>query len=158
MIETAQHLAQGYHSINPYLIVKGTAEAIEFYKQAFGATELMRLTNAQGRIIHAEVQIGDSVVMMAEESPNFPLLRGPQGLGASPVQIHLYVEDVDAVAKRAIEAGASIIMPIVDAGEDRRGGLTDPFGHIWWIATRLQDISRAEITRQFEESQSKSNH
>jgi PhnB protein len=153
MPDKAKHLTEGYHSINPYMIIKGTGEALEFYKKAFGATELMRLTNAQGRIIHAEMQIGDSVVMMAEESPNYPLLRGPQGSDRSSMQVHLYVEDVDAVAQKAIAAGATVLMPVADAGEDRRGGLTDPWGHIWWIATRVQDISRAEIEQKFKESQ-----
>ena len=117
------------------MILKGTAEALEFYRTPLGATELMRLTNTQGRIIHAEMQIGNSVVMMAEESPNYPLLRGPQGSDRSSMQIHLYVEDVDAIAKQALAAGATVLMPVADAGEDRRGGLTNPFGHIWWIAT-----------------------
>jgi PhnB protein len=115
MRDTAKHLAQGYHSINPYLILKGTAEAIAFYQQAFGATELMRLTNAQVRIIHAEIQIGDSIVMLAEESPNYPLLRGPQGLNISPMQVHLHVTDVDAVAKQALAGvNPSILRRVVN--------------------------------------------
>lgn len=146
----AKHLAEGYHSITPYLIVQGAAQAIEFYKQAFGATELLRLTDATGRVRHAEVQIGDSVIMLADEPPNFSVMRGPQAFDGSSVQLFLYVVDVDAVAQRAITAGATVLIPVTDSEEDRHGGLKDPFGHIWWIATRIQDWSRAEIRRRFE--------
>lgn len=152
MTSKTKYLAEGYHAITPYLVIQRAAQAIEFYKQAFGARELLRLTDSTGRVRHAEIQIGDSVIMLTDEPPDFPIMRGPQAFDGSAVQLFLYVGDVDAVAQRAIAAGATVLRPITDSDEDRRDGLKDPFGHIWWIATRIQDVSRAEIQRRFEAS------
>lgn len=150
MTTGAQPAPDGYHTVTPYLIVADAAGAIEFYKQAFGATELMLLTDSGGQVRHAEVIIGDSPIMLVDEPPEFPAMRGPRSLGGSPVHIYLYVEDVDAVAGKAIAAGAEVLMPVEDQAEDRRGGFTDPFGHVWWIATRIEDVTREEIKKRFE--------
>lgn len=150
MTNTAKHIAQGYHSLTPYLVIRDAAGAIEFYKQAFGATELMRLTDISGRVRHAEIQIGDSVLMIADENPDYPFMRSLPSFGGSPIHFYLYVENVDALAKQAIAAGAKVLFPIQDESEDRRGGLTDPFGHIWHIATRIEEISRQELQRRFD--------
>jgi PhnB protein len=138
-------IPEGYHSVTPYLIVKGAAKAIEFYKQAFGATELGRMTAPDGKIGHAEIQIGDSRVMLADEFPEMDS-RGPESLGSTPVMIHLYVEDVDAVAKQATAAGARELRPVKDQFYgDRSGMFADPFGHQWNIATHVEDLSAEEI-------------
>jgi PhnB protein len=110
----------------------------------------MRLTDAEGKIRHAEIKIGNSPLMLAGEFPEFPEMRSPQALGGSPVHIYLYVEDVDKVANQAIAAGARVLMPVQDQNEDRRGGLVDPFGHVWWVASRIENLSREEIQQRFE--------
>jgi PhnB protein len=136
-------LPQGYHTATPYLIVSGAANAIEFYRQAFGATESLRIADPNGKVRHAEIKIGDSPIMLTDEFPEFPTMRRPQSLGGSPLHIYLYVEDVDALASQAIAAGAKVLMPVEDQSDgDRRGGLTDPFGHVWWIATRNRAETR----------------
>jgi len=147
-------IPEGFHTVTPYLIVEGAAGAIEFYKEAFGAAELLRMEDAEsGRIMHAEIQIGDSPVMLADEPTGFPGMRGPRALGGSPVHIFLYVEDADATMDRAISAGAKVLEPAQDypAEGDRRGGFEDPFGFVWWVATRIEDISREEIQRRYDE-------
>lgn len=137
----------GYHTVTPYLIIKRAADAIEFYKKALGATELMRMPQPDGRIGHAELKIGDSHVMLADEFPE-KNIRGPKSLGGSPVTIHLYVEDVDAVAKRAVAAGAKELMPVTDQFYgDRAGKFEDPFGHLWYISTHKEDLSPEEIAK-----------
>jgi PhnB protein len=134
------------HAI-PYLCVKGAAEAIEFYKKAFGATEVMRMGQPDGRIGHAEIKIGNAPIMLADEFPEMGVLS-PQTLGGTPVTIHLYVEDVDALAKQAIAAGARVLRPIGDQFYGDRGGkLEDPFGHAWWIATHKEDLSPEEMQK-----------
>lgn len=154
MATAAKHVREGYHSIAPYIVYKDGAQAIQFYKEAFGALELMRLTKPSGQISHAEIQIGDSILMLVDEKepPSLPFMRSAQTLGGSPVELHLYVSDVDAVFAQAMAAGATQVMPVSDAGEDRRGGIMDPFGLVWWLATRVEDWSREEITRRFEAS------
>jgi uncharacterized glyoxalase superfamily protein PhnB/SAM-dependent methyltransferase len=128
------------------LVIKDAASAIAFYKQAFGATELMRLADPGGKVRHAEIKIGDSPLMLADEFPEFPTMRSPQSLGGSPLHIYLYVEDVDALASQAIAAGAQVLMAVEDQPDgDRRGGLTDPFGHVWWLATHKEDVSSKEM-------------
>jgi len=143
MSSKVKPIPDGYHTVTPYLIIKGAADAIDFYKRAFGATELFRMPQPDGRIGHAEIKIGDSPIMLADEHPEMGF-RGPQTLGGSPVSILLYVEDVDAVFNQAITAGAKQDRPVEDKFYgDRGGSLTDPFGHIWHIATHQEDVSPA---------------
>jgi PhnB protein len=140
-------IPDGYHSVTPYLCVKGAAQAIEFYKKAFLATERMRIAQPDGRVGHAELQVGDSVIMLSDEFPEIGA-RSPQSLGGSPVGIHLYVEDADAIFSQAVAAGAKIKRPIADQFYgDRLGGVEDPFGHNWWISTHKEDLSPQEIER-----------
>lgn len=138
-------IPDGMHSVTPHLVCAGAADAIEFYKKAFGATEMMRVPDTQGRLMHACVQIGDSQVMLVDEMPEWGAL-GPKSLKNSPVTIHLQVEDADAVVARAVAAGAKILMPVEDAfWGDRYGKIEDPFGHHWSIATHVRDVSPAEL-------------
>jgi PhnB protein len=143
-------IPDGYHTATPCLIVKGAAEAVEFYKKAFGAVETMRCDMPGGKVGHVEFQIGDSRIMMADEFPEWGCL-GPQSVGGSPVSICLYVEDVDVRFAQAIAAGATAVMPVKDQFYgDRSGKLTDPFGHVWTIATHIEDVSIEEIHRRME--------
>jgi len=129
------------------LIIKDAARAIEFYKKAFGATELMRMAQPDGRIGHAEIRIGDSPIMLADEFPEMGH-RSPQSLGGSPVSILLYVEDVDALFNQAVSAGAKVQKPVQDQFYgDRIGGVTDPFGHVWYIATHKEEVSPEEMRK-----------
>jgi len=149
---SVKYKPDGYHTATPYLIVKDAAGAIEFYKKAFGATELERIADAGGKIRHAEIKIGDSPFMMTEETPSFPDYLSPESRGGTPVHIYLYVEDVDRVQAQAIAAGAKELMPVKDQFYgDRSGGVTDPFGHVWYIATRIEDVSSDEIMRRASE-------
>jgi len=125
----------GYHTITPYLMIRGAASAIDFYQTAFGATELSRQTGEDGRVHHAEIQIGDSQVMITDESPQFPELRSVQAFGGSPMNMFLYVDDADALVKRATDAGAKLIMPVEDKPYGRSGGVKDPYGLDWWICS-----------------------
>jgi PhnB protein len=141
------YIPEGYHTATPYLILTGAASAIEFYQQAFGATEVMRLAAPGGKVMHAEIQIGDSRIMLADECPEMDA-RGPQMIGGTPVSLMLYVEDVDAVTAEAVAAGAKLLRPVQDQFYgDRCGTLIDPFGHQWTIATHKEDISPEEISR-----------
>jgi PhnB protein len=134
----------------PYLIVRDAAAAIEFYKNALGATEFVRLADSIGKVMHAEVRIGNARIMLADEFPDMGY-RSPSALGGSPVSVLLYVEDVDRVFASAIEAGATAVMPVQDQFDgDRRGTLSDPFGHTWLIATRKEEISLDELQKRFE--------
>jgi len=140
-------IPEGYHTLTPYIIVDGAARAIDFYKRAFGATETMRMPAPNGRIGHAEVRIGDSAIMLADEHPEMGA-QGPRHYKGSPVSLLLYVTDVDATVKRAVEAGAKIKRPVADQFYgDRTGGLEDPFGHQWWIATHIEDVSPEEMAQ-----------
>ncbi len=134
----------------PYLCVRGGAAAITFYAQAFGAMETMRLTEPTGgRIGHAELRIGEALIMLADEYPEMNILS-PQTLGGSPVTIHLYVDDVDALFTRAVAAGAIVVRPVADQFYgDRAGRLSDPFGHQWVFATHKEDVPTAELERRF---------
>ena len=137
----------GYHSVTPYLIVKGAARAIEFYARAFGAVELMRMPEPDGRIGHAEVRIGDSPVMLADEHPEIGA-KSPQTFGGSPVTLLLYVEDVDTTVARAVAAGAKLTRAVADQFYgDRSGAVTDPFGHVWFVATHVADVQPEEMER-----------
>jgi PhnB protein len=146
MIAT-NHIPEGYHSITPYLHITGAARAIEFYKEVFGATEIMRMDAPDGKIGHAEIKIGDSHVMLADECDEADA-RSPQTIGGSAVGLMLYVEDVDAVIGEAVAAGAKLIEPLEDKFYgDRMGKLVDPFGHIWAIATHKEDVSPEEMEK-----------
>lgn len=137
----------GYHSITPYLSIRGAAEAIAFYQRAFDAVESFRLMAPNGDVGHAEIRIGSSVIMLADPSDTGPF-RSPQSLGGSSVGLHLYVEDVDAVFAKAVQAGAGIIAPVQDQFYgDRTGTLEDPFGHVWFLATHKEDLTPEEIDR-----------
>lgn len=140
-------IPEGYHTATPYLIIRGAAEAIEFYQKAFGATELFRFPAPDGKIGHAEIKIGDSPIMLADEFPEMGY-KGPQTLGGSPVSIMIYVDDVDTVFDRAIAAGASVKEAVSDRFYgDRTGTLEDPFGHRWHVATHKEDVSVEEMER-----------
>jgi PhnB protein len=142
-----QPIPAGYHTITPYLIIQGAAQALEFYKKAFGATEVMRFPDPSGKIGHAEIKIGDSVIMLADEYPEMGF-RSPQALGGAGVSLLLYVEDVDARFKQALAAGAKEMRPVKDQFYgDRSGTLTDPFGHVWTIATHKEDLSPEELQK-----------
>jgi PhnB protein len=143
-------IPDGYRTATPYLIIKGAADAIEFYKRAFGATELLRMADPQGRVGHAEIKIGDSVIMLADEHPAMGY-RGPRSLGGSSVSILLYLEDVDGVFERAVKAGATAQRPVADQFYgDRSGTLEDPFGHVWTVATHVEDVPPEEMQRRAE--------
>ena len=137
-------IPDGYHSLTPYLIIDGAAEAMEYYKNAFGAVELFRMEH-EGKIGHAEMRIGDSPLMLADEMPQY---KGPKALGGTPVSLMIYVEDVDKVYPQAIAAGGTEIKPLQDQFYgDRSGTLSDPFGHIWTIATHKEDVTPEEIEK-----------
>ena len=143
-------IPDGYHTVTPYLIVNAAAQALEFYKQAFNATELMRLTDPVGKIGHAEFKVGNSPIMIADEVPEMGF-RSPQTLGGSPVSLMLYVEDVDAQFNQAIASGGKSVRPVEDQfWGDRSGTLEDPYGHVWTIATHKQDVPPDEIEKRFE--------
>ena len=138
---------EGYHTATPYLIVDDAARALEFYRKAFGAKERMRFAAPGGKIGHAEITIGNSAIMLADEHPEMGY-RGPQAIGGTPVSIHLYVENVDEVFPRAVAAGATALRPVADQFYgDRSGTLRDPFGHVWHVATHKEDLSPEEMHR-----------
>jgi PhnB protein len=145
MAATVRPIPEGYEQAIPYLSVGGAARAIEFYARAFGATERLRLAMPDGRIGHAEIRIGRAAIMLADEFPEMGF-RAPRTLGGSPVTIHLYVEDVDALAARAVAAGATVKRPVQDQFYgDRSVTLEDPFGHVWSFATRKEDVPPEEL-------------
>ena len=147
MSSSVKSVPEGYHSVTPYLIVDDAAAAIEFYKRAFAATEVMRFPAPGGKVGHAEVEIGGSRIMLADEFPDMGA-RSPKSIGGTPVSLHLYVEDVDAVARQAVAAGAKERRPIKDQFYgDRTGSFEDPFGHVWHIATHKEDLSPDELKR-----------
>jgi PhnB protein len=138
---------EGYHTATPYLIVDDAAKALEFYRKAFGATERMRFAAPGGKIGHAEFTIGNSAIMLADEHPEMGY-RGARAIGATPVSIHLYVENVDEMFPRAVAAGATVLQPVKDQFYgDRSGTLRDPFGHVWNLATHKEDLSPEEMHR-----------
>jgi PhnB protein len=147
MTSSVKPIPEGYHNVTPYLIVDGASGAIEFYRKAFGATELMRMAAPGGKVGHAEIRIGDSRIMLADEYPDMGA-RGPKAFGGSPVNLHLYVEDVDAVARQAVAAGAKEVRPVKDQFYgDRSGTFEDPYGHLWHVATHKEDVPEAELKR-----------
>jgi PhnB protein len=140
-------IPEGYHTVTPYLILSGAGDAIAFYKKALGAEEVLRLADPGGKVHHAEISIGDSRVMLADEHPEIQALS-PRTVGGSPVSIHLYVEDVDRAVERAVAAGAKLVRPVADQFYgDRVGGIEDPFGYRWFIATHKEDLTIEEIRR-----------
>ena len=147
MATTVKPIPDGYHSVTPYLCIKGAAAAIDFYKSAFGAKEIMRMPQPDGRVGHAEIQIGDSRVMMADEFPEMDF-RAPQSYGGSPVHLHVYVEDVDTVFTQALAAGGKEVRPVQDQFYgDRLGTVADPFGHVWHLSTHTEDLKPEEIRK-----------
>jgi PhnB protein len=147
-------IPEGYHTVTPYLTVQGAAQAIDFYKRAFGAKEVMRMDGPQGKVVHAEITIGDSRIMMSDEMS--PTCRSPQSLGGTTSSLFLYVEDVDKIFDQAVSAGAKVVMPLaVQPWGDRFGTLTDPFGHVWSLATHVEDVAPAEIDRRMKEMMAK---
>ena len=140
-------IPDGYRAATPYLIVNGAVQAIEFYKKAFGAVETMRMGGPNGKVMHAEIKIGDAPIMLADEFPEMGA-RSPQSIGGSPVFLLVYFEDVDAVTARAAEAGAKVLRPVQDQFYgDRSGTIADPFGHLWTLATHKEDVSKEEMER-----------
>ena len=155
MATKAKAIPDGYHAVTPYLVVHDAARAIDFYQHAFGAKEVMRMDGPPGKIAHAELKINDSMIMLSDEMPGSGA-RSARSLGASPVSIFLYVEDVDAVFNRAVTAGAKVDQALADMfWGDRYGKLTDPFGHSWSLATHKEDVAPAEMTRRSKEAMAK---
>jgi PhnB protein len=147
MRDGVKSIPDGYNTVTPYLIINDAARAIEFYKQAFGATETFRMAAPNGRIAHAEIKIGDSHIMLADEHPEIDA-RSPQAFGGSPVSFLIYDEDVDKLVEQAIAAGATLKRAVADQFYgDRTGGVEDPFGHVWYIATHVEDVSAEEMQR-----------
>jgi len=145
-------IPDGYHSATPYLIVKGAANAIDYYKRAFGATELFRMADEKGTIGHAEIRIGDSVIMLADETPG-AVCHTPRSLGGTSVGMMIYVNDVDSVFKRAVEAGGKSLRPLTNQFYgDRSGTLEDPYGHIWTVATHVEDVPPEELKRRAQQA------
>ncbi len=143
-------IPEGYHSVTPYLVMKNAAAAIEFYKKAFGAVELLRMAAPGGKIGHAEIKIGDSPVMLADEYPDMGF-KGPESLGGTPVSLMIYVDDVDKIYQQAIAAGGKEVRPLQNQFYgDRSGTLTDPFGHVWTISTHVEDVPEEELAKRAE--------
>ena len=140
-------IPDGYHTITPYMYINGAARALDYYKKALGAEEIMRHGGPGGKIMHAEIKIGDSIIMLADEFPEMNV-KGPQAYGGSPMSLAMYVNDVDKVFNKAIAAGGKVVRPIKDQFYgDRSGTFTDPFGHTWTIATHKEDVSPEELKK-----------
>ena len=147
MAKKAQAIPKGYHTVTPSIVVAGAARAIDFYKKAFGAEEIMRFPGPDGSIMHAELRIGDSIIMMGDEMPEQGG-RGPKSIGGTPVSFFVYGDNVDQAWKRAVDAGATPVMPLADQfWGDRTGCLEDPFGHRWWLAQHVQDLTPEELQK-----------
>lgn len=148
MTVSSNPVPKGFHTVTPSLIVRGAAEAIEFYKKALGAEELMRMTGPDGKIGHAELKIGDSVIFVSDEFPNMGVARSPQTLGGCTGTLNLYVPDVDATFKQAVSAGGKTTMPVADMfWGDRYGTFSDPFGHHWGLGTHKEDLTAEEVDK-----------
>jgi PhnB protein len=150
MAKKAQAIPKGYHTVTPSIVVAGADKAIDFYTKAFGAEEIMRFPGPDGAIMHAEIRIGDSIVMLGDEMPEQGG-RSPKSFGGTPVSFFVYREDVDAAWDQAVNAGAKTVMPLADQfWGDRTGCLEDPFGHRWWLAQHVQDLTPEELQRNAE--------
>ena len=150
MAKQVPAIPKGYHTVTPNLVVDGADRAIEFYKKALGAEEIMRFPGPDGKIMHAEIRIGDSVVMLNDEMPDHGV-KGPKSYGGTPIGFFIYREDVDGAWKRAVDAGARVIQPLADQfWGDRTGCVEDPFGHRWWLAQHIQDLTPDEIRKNAE--------
>jgi PhnB protein len=147
MAKKTKYIPEGYHTATPYLIVNGGARAIEFYKQAFDATEVVRMDAPGGKVGHAEIKIGDSHIMLADEYPEMDA-RSPQAIGGTPVGLMLYLQDCDSVVAKAVSLGAKVVKPVQDQFYgDRSGTILDPFGHKWTVATHKEDVSPEEMQK-----------
>lgn len=146
MKASTKPIPQGFHTITPSLVVRDASEAIEFYKKALGAEELMRMPDPSGKISHAELKIGDSIIFLSDEMPNVGQSKAPQTLGGTTAGLYLYVENVDMAFQRALDAGGTVTMPVTDMfWGDRYGQFVDPFGHTWGISTHTQDMTEEEM-------------
>lgn len=155
MPTTAKPIPQGFHTATPYLTVHDASRAIDFYKRAFGAQELMRMDGPSGKVGHAEIKIGNSIIMLGDEMPSAPT-RSPQSLGGTTGGVMLYVDNADAVFNQAVSAGAQVEAPLADMfWGDRYGRLKDPFGHSWSVATHKEDVAPAELTKRAQEAMAK---
>ncbi|PWU05770.1 MAG: glyoxalase [Terriglobia bacterium] len=153
MANQVKPIPEGYHTVTPYLVIQDAGRAIDFYKRAFGATEVARMEGPQGKIAHAELKIGDSMIMLSDEMGGN---RSAHSLGGSPVGIFLYVKDVDAAFQKAVDAGAKVEMQLANMfWGDRYGKLTDPFGHSWSLATHKEDVAPAEMQKRMKEEMEK---
>ena len=147
-------IPDGYHSVTPYLFIKGAANAIDYYKNVFGAKERMRMPGPNDRIMHAELEIGDTIVMLSDENPQTGA-ASPQTVGGASNSLHVYVENVDTVTQKAVDAGAKLVRPVKDEFYgDRIGTITDPFGQIWSIATHIEDVSPDEMKKRMTKTMS----
>ncbi|MDN5941937.1 MAG: VOC family protein [Nitrospira sp.] len=150
MSDTVKAIPEGYEGATPYLVIKGATGALEFYKKAFGATEIMRIPAPGGTVGHAEIKIGKAIIMLADEFPEMNC-KSPQAYGGSPVSMMIYVPDVDQFIKRAIDAGAKLARPVENKFYgDRAGSLEDPFGHQWHFATHVEDVPPDEMAKRAE--------
>jgi PhnB protein len=144
-MKATKYIPEGYNTITPYLVIKGAAKAIDYYKNVFGATVVVRMDGPDGKVGHAELQIGDSRFMLADENPQMGN-RSAESIGASPVSLYVYLPDVDKIVEKAVAAGAKILKPVTNQFYgDRSGFLQDPFGHLWGIATHVEDVSEEEM-------------
>ena len=149
---SAKPVPEGYHTVTPYLVVKGAAKAIDFYKRAFNAVEMFRMDGPNGVLMHAEIKIGNSVVMMADEMPEMGA-KSPATLGGTPVSLLVYVDNVDAFAAQAVSAGLKTVRPLENQFYgDRMGSYTDPFGHTWHLASHVEDVTPEEMQRRAKET------
>lgn len=148
-------IPDGYHTLTPFLTCRDAAKAIDFYKKAFGATERGVMKGLDGKVMHAELQIGDSIIMLSDEYPEMGSVS-PQAIGGSAMGLHIYIDGVDAAFDRAVKAGAQVEMPVMDMfWGDRYGKLKDPFGHKWSVATHTADLSMDEMKKGMDEAMSK---
>lgn len=149
------YIPQGYNSVTPYLVIKGAAQAIEYYKKVFGATETVRMDGPDGKVGHAELKIGDSHIMLADENPSMGQgYSSAATIGASPVSLYVYLPDVDSVVDRAIAEGAKLLRPVADQFYgDRTGFFQDPFGHLWGVATHVEDVAPQEMKERMKKLQ-----
>jgi PhnB protein len=149
-------IPEGFHNVTPYLHVKGALAAIEFYKNVFGATEIVKMRGQNGKIMHAELKFGDSIVMLADEDPSMGVLS-PQTVGGYSVGLHLYIENPDAVMQKAVEHGAKQLRPVkTQFYGDRSGTMLDPFGHMWSVSVHVEDVSPEEMKKRMASAMSQS--